>query len=124
MLTREHFSLQYTFYLGGWVNAIQQKRTSSLQTPSPAFFPLLFSSNFSLIIKQFQGAIQSDFTIKIKQSYYTQDCVEFHLMFSHYSQIVSLSFNYRDQFQFISKIKCLQKVHMNASKLQFSECQK
>ena len=30
MLTREHFSLQYTFYLGGWVNAIQQKRTSSL----------------------------------------------------------------------------------------------
>lgn len=30
MLTREHFSLQYTFYLGRWVNAIQQKRTWSL----------------------------------------------------------------------------------------------
>lgn len=27
MLTREHFSLQYTFYLGGREDAIQQKRT-------------------------------------------------------------------------------------------------
>lgn len=25
MLTREHFSLQHTFYLGGWVNGIRQK---------------------------------------------------------------------------------------------------
>lgn len=32
MLTREHFSLQYIFYLGGWANAIQQKKKNGFRS--------------------------------------------------------------------------------------------